>query len=321
MKHLKITTAELAEICGVSQGTVDRALNNRFDIKEETKNKILDTAKLYGWRKHIDNIEEPEIKGQIGIIVFNLNNEYFSELIMATETVLKKMGYCTVVMMTHYDKKTEIDCIRNMYNMGVEGIIICPINSGETFANYLNMFEIPIVAVGNRIDGIPCVGIDDFKAMRDITESVLAEGYSELYYFSPSLKYPCAYAQEERYKGFLDAVGEREHTLVTEISDIKERYDENTVIMCSTDYYAFRVYMKNRNVKITGFDNLESIEKYGIAIDTVDYSVEEIAREAVNRIICKNGSEHIVKHRVITLSQMSPDSKAAGSVSECRRES
>lgn len=37
MKHLKITTAELSKICGVSQGTVDRALNNRPDINAETK--------------------------------------------------------------------------------------------------------------------------------------------------------------------------------------------------------------------------------------------------------------------------------------------
>lgn len=44
MKHLKITTAELAKICGVSQGTVDRTLNNRLDISAETKKKIIKTS-------------------------------------------------------------------------------------------------------------------------------------------------------------------------------------------------------------------------------------------------------------------------------------
>ena len=48
MKSLKITTSEIAKICNVSQGTVDRALNNRTDIKAETKRKILEVAKRYG---------------------------------------------------------------------------------------------------------------------------------------------------------------------------------------------------------------------------------------------------------------------------------
>ena len=41
MKDLKITTSQIAKICNVSQGTVDRALNNRPDIKAETKQKII----------------------------------------------------------------------------------------------------------------------------------------------------------------------------------------------------------------------------------------------------------------------------------------
>ena len=48
MNHLRITTAELAQICGVSQGTVDRALNNRTDINAETKQRIINAAKQYG---------------------------------------------------------------------------------------------------------------------------------------------------------------------------------------------------------------------------------------------------------------------------------
>ena len=43
MKDLKITTSQIAKICNVSQGTVDRALNNRPDIKAETKQKVNST--------------------------------------------------------------------------------------------------------------------------------------------------------------------------------------------------------------------------------------------------------------------------------------
>ena len=40
MRSMKISTAQLARICGVSQGTVDRALNNRNGISDKTKKMI-----------------------------------------------------------------------------------------------------------------------------------------------------------------------------------------------------------------------------------------------------------------------------------------
>lgn len=55
MNNLRITTAELARLCSVSQGTVDRALNNRSGIKAETKERILKTAAQYGFRGAVGN--------------------------------------------------------------------------------------------------------------------------------------------------------------------------------------------------------------------------------------------------------------------------
>ena len=45
MKKQIISTTQIAQICGVSQGTVDRALNNRKGISPKTKEKILSVAK------------------------------------------------------------------------------------------------------------------------------------------------------------------------------------------------------------------------------------------------------------------------------------
>ena len=48
-----ITCAQLAQICGVSQGTVDRAINNRPGINPETKKRILEAAKTYGYSPNV----------------------------------------------------------------------------------------------------------------------------------------------------------------------------------------------------------------------------------------------------------------------------
>ena len=299
MNHLRITTAELAQICGVSQGTVDRALNNRTDINAETKQRIINAAKQYGYREYVDSKTEIKTAGQIGIIVFNLNNEYFSKLITETEFILRELGFSAVIMMTHYDKQYEIECIRNMYNMGVKGIILCSVNSGDEFKNYLNLFDIPIVAVGNNIGSVPYVGIDDFCAMRDMTEKLMAEGYTDLIYFSPALKYKDAYAQESRYEGFLNAVSDRKYSLVTDIDQIEECYNDKTAVICSTDYYALQVYFKAKNAKIVGFDNLDAIKQYKLNIDSVGYSVSEIARSAIDIIVGKKSGNYTVAYKII----------------------
>jgi len=295
MKELKITTFQIAKICNVSQGTVDRALNGRADIKAETKQKILEVARQYGYREYISTPND-KIEGQIGVIIFNLNNEYFSELVTEIEYAFKKEKFGTTVMMSHYDKQCEIECIRNLYNMGVKGIILCSVNNGAEFENYLKLFDIPIVAVGNRVKSLPYVGIDDFAAMKEMTQKVLNDNPQNIIYFSPALNYSDAYAQRLRYEGFLSAVGNAKYSVVTDIDDIKESYDEKTTIICSNDYYALKVYFKASNAKVVGFDNIKALSKYKTSIDSVGYSMTEIAN-AVLDIIKSNGKDNVfVKH-------------------------
>lgn len=299
MKHLKITTAELAKICNVSQGTVDRALNNRSDINAQTKQKVISVAKQYGYREYAHSLNPDNPAGLIGIIVFNLENEYFSKLITEIEFILRQRGFGAVVMMTHYDKQSEIECIRNMYNMGVLGIILCSVNSGTEFCNYLKIFDLPVVAVGNNIGGIPYVGIDDFAAMKEFTEKILKDGYENLIYFSPALNYPDAYAQRARYEGFIAATTGEKIQIVTKIDDIKDEYDEKTAIVCSTDYYALNVYFKARNVKVVGFDDIDAIKKYNLSIDSVGSPMTLIAQNAVDTIVQNKREDVFIKHFII----------------------
>lgn len=301
MKNLRITTGELAEICGVSQGTVDRALNGRRGISRATKEKILKVAKEFGYRPVEGNKNDASSKNnQIGIIVFNLNNEYFSNLITNIEAVCREIGYSTVVMFTDYNKQHEIECIKRMYNMGIEGVILCAVNSGENFGNFLKGLNMPVAAVGNNISSVPYVGIDDFAAMKDVTEHVLKGNYKNIIYFSPAIQYDDAYAQKRRFEGFLEAVKEkRPYSVICDIEKINEKYSEGTVIICSSDYYALKVYFKAKNVKIIGFDNIDILDKYKIPISSVDYSASVIAKNAVDIIINNKNKDVIVDYKIV----------------------
>ena len=86
-----ITTKDLAEICGVSRTTVNRALQGTGRIKEETKRRILDTAKQLGYEP--DLVARSLVSGKsmmIGVIIVDLKNQYYPKMVNAiAERVLE----------------------------------------------------------------------------------------------------------------------------------------------------------------------------------------------------------------------------------------
>lgn len=299
MNHLRLTEAELAALCGVSQGTVDRALKGRAGISAQTKEKILETARLYGWRPSSGNSKVPKEQPTIGIIVFNLSNDFFSKLISDFEQAAKARGILTTVLFTHYDPAEEISCLRWLHTAGVDGIILCSVNSGPVFENFLKQFLIPVIAVGNRTGNIPYVGIDDLQAMKAAALS-LAEEYSHIIYYSPALRYPNAFAQQLRYRGFLEAVASLlSYQVITSPDELADCYSSDTAVLCSTDYYALQVYTKLPKVKIAGFDNLSILDKLHLPIDSVDYDTSLIARSALQLISDKTQQDILIPHQII----------------------
>ena len=50
--------------------------------------------------------------------------------------------------------------------------------------------------------GVPYIGLDDFASMHRLTETVLKNRWDNIFYFSPAIEYPNAFAQRLRYEGF-----------------------------------------------------------------------------------------------------------------------
>ena len=286
---------------GLPPAHLDRALNERNRIKAETRERILQTATQYGYRRTACNSKYREgTPKQIGVIVFNLYNEYFSRLLMEIESVCREIGYSTIVMFTNYDSQCEIENIRRIYGLGVDGIILAAVNSGQEFENYLKAFDIPIVAVGIDIKSIPYVGIDDFAAMKALTEHVMQNEYNNIIYFSPAIQYKDAYAQKRRFEGFIAAIPQQlSYSVIVDIEKVEKNYSEDTVIICSTDYYALKVYFRAKGAAIVGFDNVDILDKYQIPITSVDYSLAEIAKESVIIIVNKTGEGKEIGYLIV----------------------
>lgn len=168
MNRNSISTTQLAKICGVSQGTVDRALNNRKGINKLTKEKVLAVAKEYGYRPGAQGrgIVKQQLK-VIGIILPDMNNSLYVEMAEKIERIARKKDFSTVVMFNSTNCEEEVNKILTLYHMGIKGLIFLPTNSGEDFERFLSSLDLPMVTINNRINSIPCMGNFDTPVTDD----------------------------------------------------------------------------------------------------------------------------------------------------------
>ncbi|MCD6551515.1 LacI family DNA-binding transcriptional regulator, partial [Thermotoga sp.] len=80
MKKKYVTIRDIAERAGVSINTVSRALNDKPDISEETKKKILKIAKELGYVK---NATASSLRSKrtniVGVIIADSANPFYAE--------------------------------------------------------------------------------------------------------------------------------------------------------------------------------------------------------------------------------------------------
>ena len=105
---MAITAKELAEMCGVSRMTVHRALTDTGRINPQTKELIQAKAKECGYRP--DLLARGLVKGQtfyIGVVVLDVNNRYFSQMLSAISTEARKRGYFVNITLNEENKEIE----------------------------------------------------------------------------------------------------------------------------------------------------------------------------------------------------------------------
>lgn len=303
---MTVTSKQIAELCQVSRGTVDRALNNRPGVNAETRAKILRAAEQLGYRPHF--LASSLAKGKtmtLGVIVFDLYNRIFSQLINAVELKAKENGYFVYLTLTDKDPMTEKKCIDHLVDRRVDGIIMLSVNKGNEFDTYLKDKDIPIITFGNRIsDNWPFVWINDQQAIRDAVYCLSGRGYQEIVYISPTGASDTlnTYAIRQRIEAFEESVSRLniKNPVITNLTNFTLRFDEimsrssyKKAILCSSDVIALEIldFLKRKGVSVPddiglmGFDNIDTLKYISPSLATVGYPVEKMGEEMVTCLI------------------------------------
>ena len=123
----RATIKDVAKEAGVSPSTVSRVLNDKTDIymKAETKEKVLSAVKKLNYTP---DRHARALKGQktqiIGVIMPDISNPFFSELIRGVENIAYKNGYRALVCDTENSIEKENSYIQILIEEMVDGVII-----------------------------------------------------------------------------------------------------------------------------------------------------------------------------------------------------
>jgi DNA-binding LacI/PurR family transcriptional regulator len=304
---MSITTKELAKLCNVSRGTVDRALNGRSGISSVTRERIQTIAREYNYRPHL--IASSLSRGKsmsIGVILFDLKNRFFSQLSNAINLAARNLGYFTYIAVSEKDIDSEMQILHNLASRRVDGLIMLPITQGQEYIRQLKALEIPMITVGNHLPGIHHVSINDFSAAYESAHYIAQAGYRRIVFICPPLRKKGDMdgklnitSQDLRAQGFKHYM-EMNPELKYEILIQKDYCEtavalvrsgtEKTAFFCSSDVYALQLLksfreqgiVMPRDAGLMGFDNLDILTYISPLITTVSTSIEVVGKEAMN---------------------------------------
>jgi LacI family transcriptional regulator len=201
------TVKDIARKLNVSVSTVSRAFNDKDDIKKETRELILKTATEMGYCPNpIAKKLFQRRSYNVGVIVPEFINSFFTEVIIGIQNVFLKRGYQVLIMQSNENSNTELDNIKKLEHNFVDGIILSL--SKESYnTEYLSSLierEFPIVLFNRVSDSLHVskVVFDDYKWAFFATEHLLQQGFKNIIHLSGPKNITLS---NNRTKGFIDA--------------------------------------------------------------------------------------------------------------------
>lgn len=328
-----ITIKDIAREVNVSVSTISRVLNNKPDVSEETKIKVEKAIKKLGYNPNrIARGLVLRKTNSIGLVIPDINNPFFPEIIKGVERTAKKLGYSLILCNTDNDKKEERESISLLRSKQVDGMILSLSLENKAVLKGLEKEKFPIVQIDRQIkDSIyPAVTIDNKRSAYIATEYLIKQGHKKIGHITGDLSTETAI---NRLNGFKLALKEHNITVKKEwilegdyskesgkemMEKIIKLEDRPTAIFFANDLMAFGAYETifeynyriPEDFSIMGHDNIEitSFVKPGLTtMDQPKYRLGEIAAKKLISMI-ENRDEKALQNVILKNAMIVRDS-------------
>ena len=205
----RVTIEDVAELAGVSRQTVSRAINDKGEISQETKDRVMTAVEQLGYRPN--RLAQGMVTQRtytIGLILGNITNPFFPEVTRGVQDAAQAKGYNVFLCNTDDALAIELQELDSLAAQGVDGIILFSHQAGDAdLASFADRYH-PLVII-NRIFQHPNVSVmmvNNYRGAQLAADYFIDQGHIKLGMLtndSPS------YSQARRVRGFKERIEER----------------------------------------------------------------------------------------------------------------
>ena len=185
MKFEAITIKDIAKALGISTSTVSRALRDSHEISMETKKLVLDCAEKLNYKPNPIALSLKERRSRsIGVVVCEIANVFFSQIINGIESVAYDRGYNVIISQSMESYDREVTDLQYLASRSVDGILISLSTETTDLSHITSLQErgMPIVLfdrINNEINTHK-VSVDNYKGAYEATEHLIAQGFKKI---------------------------------------------------------------------------------------------------------------------------------------------
>ena len=303
----KMDIRTVARLANVSIATVSRTINRVSTVNPRMAKRVLEAiAKL----DYFPNTQARAlVSGRsrlLGLIVSEITNPFFPELIQGFEDIAVEHGYEILISSTNYDPARMALCIRRMLERRAEGVAVMTFGVEKPLLEQLAERKVPLVFVdvGPERPGISLLRVDYHHGIRQGVQHLAALGHRDIAFVSGPKRLHSAQSRIAAFSKSLAEcaivadpawIVEGDHTMEggTDAMDrlLKSKHLP-TAVMCSNDMTAIGVLHKlyraglrvPDDLSVIGFDDIHIAQVTIPPLTTIQMSCFELARAAVTAL-------------------------------------
>jgi DNA-binding LacI/PurR family transcriptional regulator len=293
----------VAAMAKVSIATVSRTINGSPLVSERLSKRVWQAIKQLNYfpNTHARTLVSGRSR-LFGIIVENITNPFFPELIQSFEQIAVAHGYEILVSSTNSDPALLTTCVRRMLERKVEGVAVMTFGEEEPVLDQLTHRNVPIVLAEFKLDDpkASTILLDYSTGIRAAVNHLAELGHKRIAFLAGPHSLHSALTRENDFREAMRQAGlaleakniiECDHTLKGGMAGFEKLFGQATrptAIMCSNDLTAIGVlraaYAKRlrlpEDLSVIGLDDIAFDEFTLPPLTTIRLSRTDLARAA-----------------------------------------
>src|SRR5580698_7435891 len=200
----------VAERANVSIATVSRTINRVPTVNPKMAKRVWEAIRELNY---FPNTQARALvsgrSGLLGLIVSEITNPFFPELIQGFEDIAVENGYEILVSSTNYDPPRMALCIRRMLERKAEGVAVMTFGIEEPLLDQLAERNIPLVFVDQGPDrpAISLLKVDYHHGIRQGVQHLAALGHRNISFISGPKRLHSAQSRLDAFSQSLEECG------------------------------------------------------------------------------------------------------------------